>query len=305
VEAIDPVAKTLRLGSGERRYAKLVIAAGATPFRPPMQGDAAEEVLSVNNLGDYARFRERLEGRDRVAIIGPGLIGCEFANDLLHAHKQITLIGPDPWPISGLVPEAVGRALQQSLEAAGVGWQLGRIAASVAKSGDGYTVELDNGDTLEADLILSAVGLRADVGLASRAGLACNRGIVCDATLKTSADDIYALGDCAEVEGRHLPYVMPLMAGAKALASTLAGERREVVYPLMPVVIKTSRHPVVVMPPEGKEGSWQVEGDEAGVRARWLDHSGALAGFALSGDRVGEKQTLLKEIKEGRADAPA
>ena len=95
--------------------------------------------------------------------------------------------------------------------------------------------------------MLSAIGLRADTRLAGAAGLACERGIVVDACLQTSAPGIYALGDCAQYASagqRTLPYVMPIMNAAKALAATLAGTPTPVVFPLMPVSVKTPALPI-------------------------------------------------------------
>ena len=97
--------------------------------------------------------------------------------------------------------------------------------------------------------MLCAIGLRADTSLAQAAGLNCERGVVIDAALQTSAEHIYALGDGAQYTsagGRTLPYVMPIMNAAKALAATLAGTRTEVAFPLMPVAIKTPALPIVV-----------------------------------------------------------
>ncbi len=298
VEAIVRGARRLESDRGPLPYGRLVLATGATPIRPPLGGDAAGEVLSVNSLEDYRRFRERLgSGPRRVALIGPGLIGCEFANDLRAAGHQVAVIGPDPWPISTLLPEAAGRDLQQALEAAGVAWHLGTVVESVARAGGGYRLQLADGGTLEADLVLSAVGLRPDTRLAEAAGLEVHRGVVTDRLLRTSDPLIYALGDCAEVEGLNLPFVAPIMQGAKALARTLTGTPTPVRYPPMPVVIKTSLHPVVVAPPpRDARGSWQVTRLEGGVRALFEGADGRLLGFALTGTAAAEKQALTQRL---------
>ncbi|HIC82370.1 MAG TPA: FAD-dependent oxidoreductase [Kiloniellaceae bacterium] len=298
VTAIDPAGHSLTLDKGDTvDYRQLALAVGASPFRPPLKGDAADEVLSVNDLEDYTRFRQRLERARKVVILGPGLIGSEFANDLVAAGWGVAVVGPDPWPISTLLPEAVGKALQQGLADAGVEWHLGTLAESVQREGEGYRIDLASGESLESDLVLSAIGLRPNVALAKAAGLKVARGIVVDRYLRTSAGDVYALGDCAEVEGLNLPFVMPLMHGARALAKTLAGTPVPVVYPPMPVVIKTPACPVVVSPPaRGAVGAWQVEESEDGVRSRFLSEDGRLLGFALAGAAVEEKQTLTREL---------
>ncbi len=299
VESIHAQVRQVIVDGRAIDYRDLVLAVGAQPIRLPLKGTGAADVLSVNNLQDYAEFRRLAVNARRVAIIGPGLIGCEFANDLLSADKQVTVIGPDPYPISTLLPEQAGRALQSALQARGVEWQLQTVTGTIDRSGSGYSITLDNGETVETDLVLSAVGLRPDISLAEAAGLAVNRGIVTDAMLKSSVDGIYALGDCAEVEGRNLPFVMPLMLGAKTLARTLVGDPTEVDYPAMSVVIKTTLHPVVVSPPGSREGEWQVEQREDGVKARFVSSTGELLGYALTGSAVDQKQALTRELVIG------
>ncbi|MDD3449379.1 MAG: FAD-dependent oxidoreductase [Gammaproteobacteria bacterium] len=301
VEAIDTAARRLRTARGEIAYSRLVLALGARPIRPPLAGDGAGEVLTVNSLDDYARYHAVLRGAGHVAIIGPGLIGCEFANDLLASGRRVTVIGPDPRPLGRLLPPAAGEALQAALGAAGVEWRLGTVAERVEREGAGYRVGLADGGTITADRVLSAVGLQPETDLARAAGLAVNRGIRVDAALRTSAPDVYALGDCVEADDQVLPYVQPLMEQAKVLAAVLNGGTERLAYPVMPVVVKTPAHPVVVVPPApGRAGTWSVEAGPDGVRAEFRGE-GVLAGFALTGAATAARQSLVKEL----AAAPA
>lgn len=297
VEGFDSDQRVVTTSKGEVSFDRLVLACGAIPFRPPLEGDAADDVLSINNLSDYSRYRERLAGAEHVAIIGPGLIGCEFANDLIAANKRVTIIGPDAYPISTLLPEAVGNGLQSAFAELGVGWHLGATVKAVNHTSSGYHMTLDNGSEFDADLVVSAVGLRANIALAEAAGLEVNRGIVTNRLLETSAENIYAIGDCAEVAGLNLQFVAPLMAEARTLAKTLSGTATEISYPAMPVVIKTPSYPLVTSPPpRGAEGEWSVDGEPPNTAARFSDANGNLLGFALSGDRVAEKQALTKML---------
>ncbi|HHH38331.1 MAG TPA: FAD-dependent oxidoreductase [Sedimenticola sp.] len=298
VTGIDSAGRMVTTDRGEVPYDRLVLAVGAEPIRPPIEGDAADAVLHINNLDDYSAFRRRLEGAQRVAIIGPGLIGCEFANDLLKSGRGVAVIGPDPHPVSTLLPAAAGQALQQALGEAGAAWHLGTTVKGVSREGEGYRLALANGETLSADLVLSAVGLRPSTALARAAGLEVNRGIVTDRLLQTSTPGIYALGDCAEVAGLNLPFVQPLLIGARALARTLTGEETPVSYPAMPVMIKTSLHPVTVAPPPREaEGEWQVEAQEdGGVKALFHAPDGTLLGFAFTGKAAAEARSLIAEL---------
>ena len=294
---IDADRQQIKTEKDSFEYSKLVLTTGAQPIRFPLPGNAADsDILSINNRQDYARFRSELGNKaKRVAIIGPGLIGCEFANDLLAIDHQVTLIGPDPYPISTLLPGALGMALQKNMSDAGAQWQLGRTVTQLDKTEQTFHLTLDDDSSLEADIILSAIGLKPDISMAEQAGLATGRGIQVNQELQTSQADIYALGDCAEKDGHVLPFVMPITFGAKALAKTLCGQPTAVDYPAMPVIIKTPLFPLCILPANG-EGEWQIEKDDAGVLARLLDDTGRLRGFALGGEKVKQRQALLKEL---------
>ncbi len=294
VLGVDTQAHRLRTTAGELAYAKLVLALGADPIRLELSGDGASEVLSVNDLSDYARFRQRLTSARRVAILGAGLIGCEFANDLAGAGYEVDVIDPATHPLGRLLPPAAGEVVQQALAEVGVHWHLGTTASAVMRHAQGLRLALADGGELKVDVMLSAVGLRPRIGLAQAAGLTVNRGIVTDRHLQTSASDVYALGDCAEVEGLVLPFVMPLMQSARALAKTLAGNLTAVHYPAMPVVVKTPVIPVVVAPPPNAAGQWRLAATENGVEARFEDVDGALWGFALIGAATAQKNALAK-----------
>jgi rubredoxin-NAD+ reductase len=287
VERIDTEGKRITTRLGEMEYGQLVLATGASPIRIPVEGEAGA-LLSVNDRSDYAAMRERLDtlGRAaRVAIIGDGLIGCEFANDLAQAGHAVEVVGLAERPLPRLLPEAGSRVLREALSRLGVGWHLSRSLARVDVESDGYLLTLTDGSTLEADLVVSAVGLAPNVELARAAGVDCGRGIRVDDHLATSLPDVYALGDAVELDGQLLPYLAPINAGLRALAATLAGTPTPVSYPVMPVMVKTPAAPVcVVVPPAEAEASWRTTATVDGVEAGCYDAAGRLVGFALVGE---------------------
>ena len=297
VTAIDPQARRLWLGNEPVDYRDLVLALGAECVRVPVDGDATGRILTINDLEDYARFRSALAGKQRVLILGAGLIGCEFANDLRLGGYQVDLVGLSEQPMPELLQPALGGALRDALQQLGVGLYLGRTLASLNQADDGLQALLSDGTRLSCDLVLSAVGLRPRVALANAAGLACGRGIRVDRRLQTSAEHVYALGDCAEVDGLNLLYVMPLMAGVRALARTLAGEPSEVRYGPMPVTVKTPACPLVVaLPPPGHAGNWELHGEGPDWQALCRDADGKLLGYGLSGQAVQGRLTLNREL---------
>lgn len=296
---IDRAARVLELADGRRLgYERLVLAVGGRPIRLKLGGDAADRVLSVNRLDHYQRFREHLAQHPRVAILGAGLVGCEFANDLAAAGHAVDVVDIAPRALPRFWPQPMAEHFEARLAAIGVRWRLGRDLERLDAAPDGaLRLQMAGGETVEADTVLSAVGLAAETTLAAQAGLAVNRGIVVDRWLQTSDPHIHALGDCAEVEGRLLPFIMPIMHAARALARTLAGTRAPVVYPAMPVLLKTPACPAVFFPaavPGG--GKWHLEREADGLRGDYRDADGRLLGAALSGSCTRHKDAVLKQL---------
>ncbi len=291
-------------------FSQLVLATGAQPVRVAVAGTAANQVRSVNSLDDFSAFYGALLAAKPggtsaissefdsklVVIMGAGLIGCEYANDLVLGGHRVEVVDLAERPLALLVPPAAGLQLQQALAALGVSWHFGTTVqavdgpaqnassapvpmqkleprtaetstststpttSSISATPSPLTVTLGNGRILAADIVLSAVGLRADTALARAAGLDCDRGIVVNDLLQTSAPRVFALGDCAQYASagqRTLPYVMPIMNAARALAATLAGNATPLVFPLMPVSVKTPALPMVVAVPAPEHpGQW-------------------------------------------------
>ncbi len=301
VSRIDTDGQLLEVGDTGTaiRYGKLVLTLGSQVVRPPIQGNALEHVRSVNDLLDYGALREAMAENEvrKVCIVGAGLIGCEFTNDLLNGGFEVETVDPLGHCLPTLLPEPAGKAVQRALEERGAKFHFGSLVREVNQGEDGLRVSLDNGETLAAHMVLSAVGVRPRTALAQDAGLETRLGIVTNRLLETSARNVYAIGDCAEVAGHVLVFVAPLMAAARALARTLAGEPTEVAYPAMPVTIKTPACPVVVAPVAADaEGKWSVEEDGNSVKALFHNPAGELLGFALTGKATQEKLALQKRL---------
>jgi len=305
VTRLDPTHRRVWIGNEPVPYRDLVLAWGAQTIRVPVEGDAADAVYPINDLHDYGRFRAAAAGKRRVLILGAGLIGCEFANDLLQGGHEVDLVAPSEQVMPGLLPLQAAEAVKRGLEGVGARFHLGATLERLQRSTDGLQATLPDGSQRACDLVVSAVGLRPRTELAAEAGLEVKRGIVVDRLLKTSAEHVYALGDCAEVEGLSLLYVMPLMAGARALAKTLFGNPTFVSYGPMPVTVKTPACPVVVsMPAVGSAGSWSVEARGNDVKALYLGACGELLGYALTGAAVQERLALNKQLPPVLAELP-
>lgn len=298
VQSIHPDSNSILLENGEQRsFDRLVLALGADPIRLPLAGEGAQAVLSVNDLDDYRRFREALTGKKRIAILGAGLIGCEFANDLAAQGYHVTVFDLSPQPLGRLLPPQAGQFLQDKLAAIGIDFRFNSSISRIDLQGTQYRLFFGDNESIDAELVLSAIGLKPRVALAEAAGIVVNRGIKVNQHLQTSFTDIYALGDCAEVEGKVLPFVMPITHAGRALAATLAGAPTLLHYPAMPVLVKTPACPTVVSPPDpAASGEWGIEASNDGVKALYRSESGNLLGFALLGTATAERAALTGQL---------
>jgi rubredoxin-NAD+ reductase len=310
VLSIDAFNKTVTTPAGALEFDKLVLAVGAYPIRIPMAGDAADHVLSVNHLDHYHDFRTRLAEQvgantRRVAILGAGLIGCEFADDLNGAGYAVTLIDANRLPLAAIAPPALSQGMADALRAKGVALKLGTTAQTANHVADGLQLQLADGSSVTVDIVLSAVGLRPDLALAQAAGLATERGVVVDAYGQTSVPDIYALGDCAEYTiaadnaSRTMPYIAPLMAAARAIARSLSGSITPIAHTPAPVIVKTPSFPLALLPPSQHMlagGQWRETMQGDAMVSRFFDANGIMQGFGVAPQQAALRQQLLGEL---------
>ncbi|WP_404476551.1 NAD(P)/FAD-dependent oxidoreductase [Novosphingobium sp. BL-52-GroH] len=300
VEAIDREDKAVLTTGGPIFYDKLVLALGADPVRPPIDGDAAHRALAVNNLDHYREFRAILPEGARVLVMGGGLVGTEFANDLSATGYKPVVVDMLSHPLAQLVPAGVGQVVRDALAARGVEWHLGRKVVAIHKSGSGIRADLDSGATIEAAAVLSAVGLRPHLQLATDAGLEVGRGITVDQTGRTSDPDIYAIGDCAEYPQGLAAYVTPIMAAARAIAPSVLGTPTQIRFPPLSVQVKTTACPVVLLPaPQGVDGQWEeTANDEKGLKYLFRDGDGAVRGYVFTQDYCQERMDMDRALSE-------
>ena len=308
VKNIEREIKSLQLADDRKLSYQLglVFATGAAPIKIPLPTALDGRTFAINDLHHYQQFRQQLFDEEHplhteqqpahVAVIGSGLVGCEYANDLIQAGIKVTVISLDQTPLQLLIPPQLGQAVQQQLADKGVNWQLSTAIGSANTQANGQLqLKLHNQQLVHCDIVLSAVGLTPRDLLAKKVGLDIQRGIIVDQYLATNDPHIFALGDCARINGINLMYVAILTLAAKALAKTLNGEKTALTMPASPVIVKTPCCPVVANPPApNSEGSWQIEGEQHDLKACFYDDQQNLLGFGLTGKKVIERMKLAK-----------
>lgn len=277
-------------------FGQCVFALGASP-KPFSTLAQSPHHIRVNNLQEYGNFRALLEKCNELTLIGSGLVGCEFAHDLSKQALPITLVTPDPYPLFGLVPAQIGNGLQQALQNKGIKFHTQTQIQQAQIFSDHTRLDLSSGETISTKLILSAIGLAPNISLAQKANIRVEKGIVVNDYLQTSANHIFALGDCAQISGVCRQYVAPILHCARALAQTLCGNLTAVSLPPMPIALKVSSYPVIVFPPaSGIQGEWHIEQINQDYQCLFYDDAEILQGYALSGKWVSERQNCLQRL---------
>lgn len=208
VTKIDPTSKTVAvkdLESGQEyteSYDSLIIATGASPFRPPLPGIDNERIVSLRDLNDADRMRElATQGATRAVIVGAGFIGIEVAENLVRRGIETTIVELadqilPPWDQEMILP------LQRHLVAEGIDLRLGASAAKFESDNDKINVTMNDDSVIAADFVVLCIGVRPDSKLAAEAGIECGPrgGIRVSNQMETNIPDIYAVGDVVETK---------------------------------------------------------------------------------------------------------
>lgn len=194
VAAIDVAHREVELANGERHpYGALVLATGASPVKLSIPGADLPHVHYLRSLADSHALVAEVQSSRRAVVIGASFIGLEVASSLRARGVEVAVIGPESVLMEKVLGPDVGRFLQRVHEDHGVAFHLGRTANEI----DASAVTFDNGERIDADLVVIGIGVRPETSLAEAAGLKVNRGVIVDQFLETSEPGIYAAGDIA------------------------------------------------------------------------------------------------------------
>ncbi|WBO21368.1 FAD-dependent oxidoreductase [Sphingomonas abietis] len=199
VASIDLERRIVTTGDGEDiAYDTLILATGAEPTRPDIEGLDHPNARLLRTLADADGLIAAADTAKHVAIMGASFIGLEVAASLVQRKLSVTVIAQDDIPLAAILGPEAGRFVQSLHEDKGVRFQLGRTIARY----DGTVATLDDGSTVEADLLVIGVGVEPRVDLAEKAGIVLateeeGGGIRVDETMATSAETIFAIGDVA------------------------------------------------------------------------------------------------------------
>ena len=293
VTDIDATAQTVQLISALRSdpvytnyatisYDKLVLAMGAHPIFPKSLPE--ELVWHVNHIERFGQLQEKLAtGSQHIAIVGAGMVGTEIAEDLLKAGHEVTLIDLNDAPLSQMLPAKATARIAEAVKSQGINFLGGYQVTDVIRINDGSnngnndgklqvsyeplasneeSTESKQSDILIVDQVIASTGLTVDGTLPTAAGVEFNRrtGIEVDApTLRTTTDNIYAIGDCMSINGVACRYVAPLRAQAATIADDILGLEHSGYDHKPPMIrLKNKAISVMVTGVPKADGNWQV-----------------------------------------------
>lgn len=194
--AIDDKSKTVTLNDGtDLKYDALCMATGSSPFVPPFEGlDTVENKFSFMTIDDTLALEKAITKDSKVLIVGAGLIGLKCAEGIADKVAKITVCDLANRVLSSILDDECAAVMQKHLEKNNIEFMLSDTAVKFNKN----TAEMKSGKSVDFDVLVLAVGVRANTEMIKAIGGYVNRGILVNDSMQTSVSDIYAAGDCTE-----------------------------------------------------------------------------------------------------------
>jgi NAD(P)H-nitrite reductase large subunit len=196
---VNPVQHSVTLSDGKTlTYDRLLIATGATPLKPPIPGIDLEGIHNCWTLEDARAIVARAKPGSPVVLIGAGFIGCIILEALVERGVKLTVVEKGDRMVPRMMDNVAGNLLKRWCENKGVRILTSSGVVGFTRLGEGLSVNLESGESLSADLVITAMGVRANIGFLSGAGIETDQGILVNDHLQTNWADIFAAGDVAQ-----------------------------------------------------------------------------------------------------------
>ena len=319
-KAIDTAARTVALDDGSSvRYDRLLIATGSSPASPPIPGIDSAGVHPCWTLKDARAIAQRATKGARVLQMGAGFIGCIIMESLAARGVQLSVVEMGDRMVPRMMGPTAGGMIKDWCEKKGVRVFTGTRVEAI-EPGSALRVRLSNGQSLEADLVISATGVKPNIGFLENSDIKCLLGVLTDEHLQTSVPGVYAAGDCAEafdkISGKTIVSAIQPNAAeqARVAALNMVGQRAELRGVTQINVLDTlglistsfgdwqgapgGQHVELTDRPAGRHLSLQFSGERlVGCNSiGWTEHVGAMRGLVEGQIKLGEwKRRLLDD----------
>ncbi len=208
-------------------YDKLLIAAGAHSFIPPITGSDKDGVIALRDASDLEMIQKFLPGINKVIMIGGGLLGLETANAFLKQGKQVSVIEFFNRLLPRQLDDEGAGILKSQLELKGMNFFLDEVTEEITGSGQITGIKTKSGKEISGDLVVISAGVRSNLDIIRETPIKINKAIAVNEYLQTSVSNIYAAGDCVEVNGRFYGIYPPSMNQGKTAGFNMAGEEKK------------------------------------------------------------------------------
>jgi len=306
IESIDKDARCVVDNTGRvQPYCKLVLATGSLPFVPEIPGIDLAGVFTFRNLDDANQLLAQREHSHHTVVLGGGLLGLEAARGMQRGSTRVTVIQLADRLLNQQLDETGSACLQAGVESLGIEVLVDEGVTEVLGEERVSGVRLRSGPELRCDTLVVATGIRPNVELARQAGLDIDRGIKVDDAMRTSAPDIYAVGECAEHRGRVYGLVGPGLEQAVAAAANIAGTEGHYAGSVTVSRLKVVGTQVFSMGPMGADEAPQgsiahvYRDDAQGIFRKILVHRHRLVGAIGIGDwaETVRLQTMIESAR--------
>ncbi|MBC7320706.1 NAD(P)/FAD-dependent oxidoreductase [bacterium] len=303
VERLSPDEKKIILSKGKTiNYDILVLANGAKPSLPPIEGMDKIGIFTIRWLDDVLNLKERVRKSEDVVVIGGGLLGLEIASAIQTSGANVKVIEILPWLLPRQLDEVGGNLLKKILESRGLEIFVNSATEKVLGGKEVTGVVTKDGREFKCNTVVVSAGIKSNIELAKDCGLNVNRGVIVDNFLRTSRKDIYALGDTAEWEGRVYGIIPPILDQAKVVASNILGENVEYTGTVPSNILKVAGIDLfsigIIDKTEGYEVILHLD-EEKNIYKKFVIKEDKIIGAIVLGDR--KNVTYIERvIKEGR-----
>ncbi len=300
VKRIDVVAKTVDLDNGSvEKYDKLIIAAGAYSFIPPVEGSKNPGVFALRTIDDAESIMGYSKDKKTAAVIGGGLLGIEAAISLTARGLQTTVVEFFDRLLPRQLDKDGAAILRAMLETKGLKFMLPKTAVSIAPSGDSLTVNFKDNTSLTAGLVMFSSGIRCNLKIIDGTGIASDKGIKINNFMETNIPDVYACGDITEYNGMNYGIWPAAREQGTAAGLNAAGEKTEYKGSVMSAKLKVAGIDL------GSMGNIEADAQtktftkqSEGIFKRVFIKDGKLSGAILLGDTA-DYQKLQEIMKKG------
>jgi len=304
--SIDTERKELLLEDGSRvNYDKLLLANGGHSFVPPIKGVKKTGVFTLRTIRDALSIKEFTKKTKKVIVIGGGLLGLEIASSLKKLGQQVEVVEMFPRLLPRQLDPDGATILKNRIASRGIDIVLGVKTVEILGRETVSGILLDSEEELSGDLVLISAGMRSNTGLALEAGIKVNKGVVIDGHLRTSADDVYAVGDVAEFEGIVYGIIPAALEQASIAAANILGMEHNVYTGTVPsntlkIVDVELTSMGLVNPEEPKYEEVKKTDKKKGVYKKLVLDKGKIVGAILLGDKKGV--TSIKRLMTQETD---